>query len=244
MRKIATRYAKKTHHKPNDSLALHRHSHGYIAAVLEGGYEEASVDGLYSCVTATLIWHPPFHLHKNRFGVRGATVLNLPSPANTPLPEFYRVRFNADIGKIIALAVKHPIAAATAAFADLQISSVPTCPAPSWLTAIAQTLRHDSRVGASSQIGKLAKDQGVCPEHATRRFKTYFGVSPSIYRREHRVRRAIHLIRRGVTSVETAYRCGYADQSHLVKEFRKVTGRTPGAFQNAENINFVQDRIC
>ncbi len=194
-------------------------------------------------MVSTLIWHPPFHLHENRFSVEGATVLNLPAPTYAAPPEFYRVRFGADITRIAALADKDAVAAAITAFAELQFSAAPANPAPDWLTAMAQALRQDSRVGASSLIGKLAKDQGVCPEHAARRFKTYFGVSPSIYRREHRVRRATHLIRRGVTCAETAYRCGYADQSHLVKEFRMVTGRTPGAFQSMEHINCVQDRV-
>ena len=29
---------------------------------------------------------------------------------------------------------------------------------------------------------------------------------------------------------ELAYECGYADQSHLIAEFRRITGRTPETF--------------
>lgn len=222
-----------TRHPADYHLAMHRHYQGYIAIVLDGAYEEASVDGRYACDASTLVWHPPFHLHENRFRTHGATVLNLPAPALVAPPTDYLVCSGAPVRAIATLAERDIEAASIAAFKTLQTLSAPavTKDAPKWIHAIAHALRRDSHVGASTLISALAKDQGLSPEHVTRQFKKYFAVSPSAYRREHRVRRAMQLIKNGQRPANVAYRCGYADQSHLVKEFRTVTGATPGTFR-------------
>ncbi len=227
-----------TRHPPDYHLAMHRHHQGYLALVLDGGYEEASVDGRYVCAASTLVWHPAFHLHENRFRTQGATVLNLPAPMTaTPPPTTYCVAPHAPVKEIAALAEKDINAAAIIAFDALMAAQpqahFPDSAAPQWLHAIAHALRRDSKIGASSLISALAKKHGVSPEHAARQFKKHFAVSPSAYRREHRVRHAMNLIQRGLQPASVAYRCGYADQSHLVKEFRKVTGATPGTFRPA-----------
>ena len=221
-----------TRHAPDYHLAMHRHHQGYIALVLDGGYDEVSVDGRYVCDSTTLVWHPPFHLHENRFRKTGATVLNLPVPASATPPATYRVCFGAEVRAIAKLAETDINAAANAAFEALHCSLIPANDTPDWIHAIAHALRRDSHLGASSLISALAKSQGMSPEHVARQFKKYFAVSPSAYRREHRVRRAMHLIQHGGRPANVAYRCGYADQSHLVKEFRKVTGATPGPFSS------------
>jgi AraC-like DNA-binding protein len=41
-----------------------------------------------------------------------------------------------------------------------------------------------------------------------------------------------------------AVACGYTDQSHLVREFRALAGRTPGTYLaelDAEQVTFIQD---
>lgn len=233
MRDFACNRPEGTRHAPRSELALHRHDHGYIAVVLNGSYDELSPDGRFACGAAALICHPPFHLHKNRFGDDGAIVLNLPLPDGTVPSSSYRVRRGANVGDIARLAERNILAASRAAMEELSGATTTEERAPDWLSDLADALRRDSLAGASSLIGALAKRAGVSPEHAARRFKAYYGVSPSAYRREHRVRRALSLIRSGVAAADTACRCGYADQSHLVKEVRKVTGRTPGAFRSA-----------
>lgn len=220
-----------TRHAPDCGLAPHRHGEGYIAVVVAGAYEEASVDGRYFCPPATLVWHPPFHLHENRFGADGAAVLNLPLPAAAPVLNAYRVCLSPCAENIIALAQTDAARAAFAALEELQAKVAPAMAAPDWLISMARALRRDPYKGVSSSIGVLARESGVSAEHASRQFKAYFGVTPTAYRREYRVRRAMRMLGRGAPSTETAYSCGYADQSHLVKEFRTITGRTPGAFR-------------
>ena len=67
-----------TRHAAGARTTLHRHSAPYVAFVLEGGYEERSIDGLWRCEAGDLVIHPPMHLHVNDFMGRRSRVLNFP----------------------------------------------------------------------------------------------------------------------------------------------------------------------
>src|SRR5690606_28082880 len=69
-----------TEHARDDALPTHRHAGAYASLVLRGGYLEASADGALDCEPGTLVLHPAFHAHGNRFGGRGARVANLALP--------------------------------------------------------------------------------------------------------------------------------------------------------------------
>jgi len=66
-----------TQHAAGARATLHRHSAPYLALVLEGGYEECSVDGVWRCEPGDLVVHPALHLHLNRFSQRRSRVLNV-----------------------------------------------------------------------------------------------------------------------------------------------------------------------
>jgi AraC family transcriptional regulator len=65
-------------------------------------------------------------------------------------------------------------------------------------------------------------------------FPRSFGSTPYDYVMACRIARARELLRAGRTPIrEVARLCGFADQSHLTREFRKRVGVTPGRFQSA-----------
>jgi AraC-like DNA-binding protein len=59
------------------------------------------------------------------------------------------------------------------------------------------------------------------------RFREVVGLPPKTVARLLRLERAIELAASGVEWAEVAYACGYYDQSHLVNEFRRITGASP-----------------
>lgn len=69
------------------------------------------------------------------------------------------------------------------------------------------------------------------------RFSTVFrlnvGVSPHRYINLQRVRRAQALLREGVPVARTACACGFYDQSHLSRCFKRICGMTPRQYQLA-----------
>jgi AraC-like DNA-binding protein len=85
-------------------------------------------------------------------------------------------------------------------------------------------------------LADLAAESGLSPFHLIRVFKAETGLTPHRYLSQIRVRRAEQLIRQGHDLADAAYGVGFADQSHLNRHFKGITGITPGTYRN-----FVQD---
>jgi AraC-like DNA-binding protein len=80
---------------------------------------------------------------------------------------------------------------------------------------------------------KLAELASVCetsPYHLVRSFRDAIGMPPHAYLTQIRSNHARDLILRGVPVSTAAYRCGFADQSHLTRTFKRIFGVTPGAY--------------
>ena len=69
---------------------------------------------------------------------------------------------------------------------------------------------------------------GVGARQLHRRSLAAFGYGPKTLARILRLRRALDLARTGLPYAETAVRAGYADQPHLAREVKELSGRTLG----------------
>ncbi len=81
-------------------------------------------------------------------------------------------------------------------------------------------------------IGTLSDQLGCSRRSFIARFHHEFGITPKVLARVLRFDRAAGILRRGCGSglAELALACGYADQSHLAREFRAFAGCPPSAF--------------
>jgi AraC-like DNA-binding protein len=66
-----------------------------------------------------------------------------------------------------------------------------------------------------------------------RAFRSAYGMAPSDYQRQLRLRAARRLITRGHPLSDVAARTGFADQSHLTRWFVRCYGVTPGGYRLA-----------
>ena len=73
-----------------------------------------------------------------------------------------------------------------------------------------------------------------------RMFRQSYGVGPHEWLVSLRLRHARRWLSAGTPPAEVSSRCGFADQSHLTRCFKKHYGITPGAF--LRSCTFVQDR--
>lgn len=97
------------------------------------------------------------------------------------------------------------------------------------------------RCGGAVPITTLAREVGWSSRHLQGRFAAEFGLTPKTAARVmrfDRARRALTGVRGEVADVAAA--CGYADQSHLVRDFQQFAGCSPTTWF-AEEFRNVQD---
>ncbi|MFE9102033.1 AraC family transcriptional regulator [Actinomadura geliboluensis] len=80
---------------------------------------------------------------------------------------------------------------------------------------------------------ELAAAAGCSRFALYRAFRREYGMAPSDYQRQLRLRAARRLLARGDAAGDVAARTGFADQSHLTRWFVRCYGMTPGRFQRA-----------
>lgn len=78
-------------------------------------------------------------------------------------------------------------------------------------------------------VGALAEELGWSRKRMVARFRDEVGLPPKAVAKLVRFERACQLAGT-MPWAELAFECGYYDQSHLVNEFRAITGRTPETF--------------
>jgi AraC-like DNA-binding protein len=78
-------------------------------------------------------------------------------------------------------------------------------------------------------IGELAAELGWSRKRIVARFRDEIGLPPKAVARLLRFERARELAGT-MPWGELAFECGFSDQSHLIAEFRRLTGRTPETF--------------
>lgn len=81
-------------------------------------------------------------------------------------------------------------------------------------------------------VQELMEQVCLCQRHFERRFKNATGYTPKEYTRIVKFRRTMDALRRVTREnlFSVAVDCGYYDQSHLVKEFRRLSGSLPSVF--------------
>jgi AraC family transcriptional regulator len=92
----------------------------------------------------------------------------------------------------------------------------------------------EEKLGSKLTIQQLAELLAFSKGHFSRAFKRTFGIPPMAYVFERRVQHAKSMIRGTRDQLtEIALCCGFADQSHLNRAFRRMVGMSPGKWRRA-----------
>lgn len=213
-----------TRHAGGSSLDTHRHREGYVALVLQGEYVELSADGRCECAPGTVIVHPPFHAHANRF--RGADTVNV---LNVRLAEGVRAgparaaRLDAAEASTLSSMMARDARGSARIVVEEIVPRRIASNGAGWAARLIAALHSDD----DRPIAALASAVGVSPEHASRHLRRLIGLAPSEVRAEARLRRALRALADGASPAAAAAEAGFCDQSHMCRAFRRQLGLTP-----------------
>jgi AraC-like DNA-binding protein len=113
-------------------------------------------------------------------------------------------------------------------------SATPACRAHGEHAAVRRARRHlqerwDQPVSLAA-LAALAGVAGLSRFELLRRFRQQNGLTPHAFQRDLRIDRARAMLGAGVPAAAVAAACGFADQPHLSRVFKRLVGVTPGAY--------------
>ncbi|WP_298647989.1 helix-turn-helix domain-containing protein [uncultured Proteiniphilum sp.] len=83
-----------------------------------------------------------------------------------------------------------------------------------------------------ADIARLASAACLSTKQFNRIFSELIGTNPKEFSRTIRFQRALHILENNprISFTALAYECGYFDQSHMIKDFKTLSGYTPSEF--------------
>jgi len=119
----------------------------------------------------------------------------------------------------------------------LRATLVETRRAPRFIEeAVHLTLASCGRLG----VDALAHRCGITARHLERQYLDAIGLPPKTFARTIRFQKALRELQRGAPAAIAAVNSGFADQSHLAREFRRFAGVSAGCVHIAD-VAFLQD---
>ena len=97
--------------------------------------------------------------------------------------------------------------------------------------AVRRAQRHlQERWAETVTLTELAEHARLSPFELARTFRAQLGLPPHAYQLDLRIARARELLAAGDPAARTAAACGFCDQAHLTRVFRRAVGVTPGRY--------------
>jgi AraC family transcriptional regulator len=235
---------------PRDVLHPHAHARPILAVMLEGSFDTAIGGDRFECLPDCAWTEPGEERHANYIGHAGARVLVIqPDPAAESFQE---------IGALIddVVHVRDPMVGIEArrVLGELDVADRLSALAidaliqgmlirvarrghpqrerhsPGWLSAVRERLHEE--FATPPTLRELAIMVGVTPTHLCHSFRRHVGMTVGQFVRAARANWAAEQLRhtdRPLSAIAAA--AGYSDQSHFIRECRRLLGVSPSAYR-------------
>jgi AraC family transcriptional regulator len=235
----------------NLRLPRHTHERPYVCLIRSGTYSERFGRRSRACEPAMVVYHPAGEHHCQEmhgsdvesFNVEiGPTwqhrMIEIGMAADQP------VQFHGGTPQQIAVRMleefRHDDSGQTPTIenlfwellAEIRSSTTPSPSGsgPAWLECVRQILH--ARLHEPLSLGLIADEFGIHPVHLAATFRRHFGCSVGEYLRRTRVIAAREMLENpDLPLTQIAIDTGFADQSHLTRTFKRLTGMTPGQYR-------------
>lgn len=234
-------------HRGPSRNTLHDHGRAYFSRLTSGSYLERDAAGNFPYRVGAVRFHPESYRHGDEIGPAGARFLCIELEENTgrDLSALRRLTprmaHPASETARLAFAINREMHAGALAsdfvlegFALQMLGSFLRLPVeeevPAWLRRVAERLREES--SQLLRLRDLAAGAGVHPVHLARAFRRHFHRSIGEELRRHRIDAVREALARGENSLSAvAADAGFADQSHMSRVFRRLTGMSPREYR-------------
>ena len=96
---------------------------------------------------------------------------------------------------------------------------------------VIELMQHDP--SRSFTLGEMAESVNLSPPYFCYLFKSITGIPPAKYLKSLRMQQAATLLATTFLSVkEIVKRVGCTDESHFIRDFKRMYGKTPSAYRN------------
>lgn len=238
-----------TRHPANLKLREHEHEDPTIVAAISGGWDERVERKSFVCRPGSFLVKPGGARHANSYGgeLSHSLVIQL-TVTHAAAWESSRKAFGSVVSfenpKLTMRLVGLLAQANTDSRLELQeeLSSVfaiilgETSSGRRPPVSVVRLKRvRDRLLDETSEATDLTHLAAYCemtPSAFTHAFRSEFGCTPSSLKRRRRLETVLFLLRTSNSSLsQIAAKTGFADQSHLTREFRRLTGVTPGRYR-------------
>ncbi|MFY9620891.1 MAG: AraC family transcriptional regulator [Pyrinomonadaceae bacterium] len=240
-------------YSPGDQQDKHAHSYAAISVVLAGSLSESVGNKVEDAFPLSVVVKPGDTEHADRFGTIGARMFSVqfePPIIQSLLDGDLKLsRWHWVHGGAVArwmlflLQAYRRTALPHEELEDIVyevLASLPTAKSmragspPQWLARVRQDL--DETFCEGVRVSDLAAQANVHPVYLARVFRRYVGCSITDYRTLLKARAAAELLASsGLPLASAAHDCGFADQSHMGRSFKTVTGLTPRDYRTIVN---------
>jgi AraC family transcriptional regulator len=232
------------------SVPRHEHELAYVTIVLHGHYREGDRGKLDELPPLTAVFNPVGVAHSTVIGPAGASMFTIEFRGENlrdlglQLPD--RTAFDGGVGTMLwpglrlfssfknqsadSLMLEANVFELLGAITRLDPSPEKT--PPRWLQRVKDRLHAE--FCERLRMRDLAREAGVHPVHLARAFRKFEKRTPGEYQQHLQIRAACELLGKPEWPLaEIAAECGFADQSHFTRAFRRMAATTPLRFRQA-----------
>jgi AraC family transcriptional regulator len=102
---------------------------------------------------------------------------------------------------------------------------------PSWVRSVRDFLH--SHADETITMGTLSNISNLHPVTISKQFPRYFSCTVGEYKRKLKIEKALNRITANHLLSDVAYECGFFDQSHFIRTFKKMIGFLPHEYQKS-----------
>lgn len=210
-----------------EAMPRHAHDELQISILLRGTMREEAGGVVYEGRAGDIIIKPAGVMHANTFGA--ARIVCLDTVDELPFRGYAWHRISAATPVAMRVTKRYLDGEDVSEDIDELLAALPS---PVRADRVLATRAARMLDDAFPAMPPLARELGVHRVYLARVFRLQWGCSPRDYVQQLRVRAAAHRLASTMHALaDIALDCGFSDQPHMSRVFRRCMGLTPAAFR-------------